>query len=69
MAYNADLCRLKSFDKVHRLCDVTMLVGTGDSSPILHYSVKNQYLYEKAGYSKTGDTEDGFLFLYEKVIV
>ena len=33
-----------------------------------HYSVKNQYLYEKAGYIKTGITEDGFLFLYEKII-
>lgn len=33
-----------------------------------YYSIKNQYLYEKAGYIKTGVTEDGFLFLYEKVV-
>ena len=34
-----------------------------------YYSVRNQHLYEKAGYKKIGDSEDGFLFLYEKVIV
>ncbi len=33
-----------------------------------HYSVKNQYLYEKFGYRKTGQSEDGFLFFYEKLI-
>ena len=33
-----------------------------------YYSVKNQYLYEKIGYKKTGQTEDGFLFFYEKLI-
>lgn len=33
-----------------------------------HYSVKNQYLYEKAGYKQVGVSEDGFLFLYEKEI-
>jgi len=33
-----------------------------------YYSVRNQYLYEKAGYKKTGQSEDGFLFFYEKLI-
>ena len=33
-----------------------------------HYSVRNQYLYEKMGYKRIGQTEDGFLFLYEKLI-
>lgn len=33
-----------------------------------YYSVRNQYLYEKVGYKKIGQTEDGFLFLYEKNI-
>ncbi|MCL6458823.1 MAG: N-acetyltransferase, partial [Gorillibacterium sp.] len=32
-----------------------------------YYSISNQHLYEKAGYQKTGQTEDGFLFLYEKL--
>ncbi|GMQ64195.1 GNAT family N-acetyltransferase [Vallitalea maricola] len=31
-----------------------------------HYSVRNQHLYEKMGYKKIGEVEDGFLFLYEK---
>lgn len=30
-----------------------------------HYSISNQYLYEKVGYKKTGISPDGFLFLYE----
>ncbi|MBW9157377.1 GNAT family N-acetyltransferase [Clostridium tagluense] len=33
-----------------------------------YYSVRNQHLYEKVGYKKTGQTEDGFLFFYEKLI-
>ncbi|MBZ9689691.1 GNAT family N-acetyltransferase [Clostridium estertheticum] len=33
-----------------------------------YYSVRNQHLYEKIGYKKTGQTEDDFLFLYEKLI-
>ncbi len=31
-----------------------------------HYSVRNQHLYEKMGYEKIGEVENGFLFLYEK---
>lgn len=31
------------------------------------YSIRNQHLYEKMGYMKIGQTEDGFLFLYEKL--
>lgn len=30
------------------------------------YSVRNQHLYEKMGYNKISEVEDGFLFLYEK---
>lgn len=30
------------------------------------YSVRNHYLYEKAGYIKTGETAENMVFLYEK---
>lgn len=33
-----------------------------------HYSTRNQHVYEKRGYKKIGEAEDGFLFLYEKYI-
>lgn len=32
------------------------------------YSLKNHYLYEKAGYKKVGTQAEGTVFLYEKVI-
>lgn len=31
------------------------------------YSVRNRHLYEKSGYKRTGVTDDGFIFLYEKI--
>jgi RimJ/RimL family protein N-acetyltransferase len=31
-----------------------------------HYSLRNQHLYKKMGYVKIGESEDKFLFLYEK---
>lgn len=31
-----------------------------------YYSIRNQHIYEKMGYVKVGEAEDGFLFLYEK---
>lgn len=33
-----------------------------------HYSVKNQHVYEKAGFKRAGIFEDGFLIRYEKPI-
>lgn len=33
-----------------------------------YYSVRNQYLYEKIGYIKIGESEDGFLYFYEKLV-
>lgn len=32
------------------------------------YSVRNQYLYEKAGYIKTGDKANNMVYMYEKNI-
>lgn len=33
-----------------------------------YYSVRNQHLYENAGFKKVGESEDKFLFLYEKYV-
>jgi GNAT superfamily N-acetyltransferase len=33
-----------------------------------YYSVRNQYLYEKVGFKKVGESEDEFLFFYEKYV-
>lgn len=33
-----------------------------------YYSVRNQHLYGKAGFKKVGESEDKFLFLYEKYV-
>jgi ribosomal protein S18 acetylase RimI-like enzyme len=32
------------------------------------FSVRNQHLYEKMGYTQVGKSDDGFLLLYEKII-
>ena len=33
-----------------------------------YYSLRNQHLYEKMGYVKIGESDDKFLFLYQKII-